>query len=101
MTPAASAAEGEEGRWRPIESAPRDGSVVLVWPEDGECVTAEYYRGQWIPFASADFDAFDFSGDRIVLSPTHWHPLPAPPALPHYPEPAHLTAAAAMAGRKA
>jgi hypothetical protein len=61
-----SAAAREEGRqeereWQPIETAPRDGTRVLLW--DGG---PEAYIGYW-------------SGDSWISYPSHWMPLPDPP----------------------
>lgn len=54
-------------RWRPIETAPRDGDPVLVWMlASGHCAIAS-----WRP------EGWHVSGWKI--SPTHWMPLPAAP----------------------
>lgn len=58
-------------RWRPIETAPKDGTEILAFcPKAGtHCVFWE--SGYWREKAS-------FLGLRN--EPTHWIPLPAPPA---------------------
>lgn len=56
--------------WQPIETAPRDGTWLLLW--DGGCrLIGHFYppEGRW---DNAD-------GDE--LKPTHWTPLPEPPVL--------------------
>lgn len=60
----------DEG-WQPIETAPRDGRVVLgYWAED----RVETIQFQFRSFVySADGDGWTDRG------PTHWRPLPAPP----------------------
>lgn len=55
--------------WRTIESAPRDGTRVLVWWRDRE------------------ISVTSFDGPRILATlaeagATHWMPLPAPPPEP-------------------
>jgi hypothetical protein len=72
--------------WRPIETAPRDGTEVLLY------TTA--FNGEWIVVQGAYFSspkqiddgwetAFGFHGE-----PTHWQPLPPPPgAAETQPEP--------------
>lgn len=64
------AAEG----WRPIETAPKDGSAILT-PEGITWWHKEsWMSGRWE--CCGNGDAFTFMG------PTHWMPLPAPPAPP-------------------
>lgn len=59
------------GEWLPIESAPRDGTTVLLWaphwktPETGWT----YGRDDWQ----------DCRKDTPTRPPTHWQPLPPPP----------------------
>lgn len=56
--------------WQPIETAPRDGTEVLVWDEDGP----DFFLGHWdLSFRSWLSDYFD------EISPTHWMPLPPAP----------------------
>ena len=67
--------------WRPIETAPRDGSVII----------AGYRReeGWWSDLYDAEehsFDAATHGFTRDVAPLTHWLPLPAPP--PAHPAPA-------------
>jgi hypothetical protein len=71
--------------WQPIETAPKDGSDVMLWATVGQmmdannrCVVGRYARGWWL------------SGANAVLShATHWMPLPVAPG---------MTAAARQAG---
>jgi hypothetical protein len=79
------------GGWRPIETAPRDGTAILAasvnhdarevvcWQDGGDS-------------GSCDRDVSECAGwvndgplkDRFYANPrwfTHWMPLPAPPAL--------------------
>lgn len=66
--------------WEPIETAPKDGSKILLWPTDGShhnhCepqTTIAYWisdgRGYW-------------RGWNMCRRPTHWMPLPAAPLPP-------------------
>ena len=54
--------------WQPIETAPKDGTRVLV-VEDGEYHVA-WWRQGWTR-AGDDYD--------IAMEPTHWQPLPPYP----------------------
>ena len=68
--------------WQPIETAPKDGTRVLLldldqfigWFQPSPFVNRT--TGKWVK------DAFDTYGDRVVLNPTHWLPLP-PTTCPH------------------
>jgi len=85
--------------WMPIETAPKDGTAVLIaqhngevwgqsvawwipefewetdyaadWPEDGE--RPGKYRGAWID------GGLDGGEEQIEYRPTHWMPLPPAP----------------------
>jgi hypothetical protein len=85
-------AEAGDG-WRDIKSAPKDGTTIIIWSRwQSEPVTAACgSRGKWI----ARWD-----GSTVISSqgdtwtdyakpdpPTHWRPLPAPPALAQDPRP--------------
>lgn len=55
--------------WKTIDSAPRDGTDVLVW--DGDSVSLSHWdEGWWV--------LLEYTLDGV----THWMPLPAPPAQP-------------------
>jgi hypothetical protein len=68
--------------WQPIETAPRDGTPMLVWIRFESdpagfiavCKWVEHPRYPWKP---TDTDA---SGAYATRGPTHWMPLPDPPA---------------------
>lgn len=57
-------------KWQPIETAPKDGTLVLVWDEDTP-ITASWDEG----FGWCD----NVRGTYWGFSPTHWMPLPEPP----------------------
>lgn len=85
--------------WRPIESAPRDGTVVLVydpdglrmdhpsledWPEDGIHIVSAFFdprRERWsTPLGITEGWPDDGpSYDLEYAEPTHWMTLPKPP----------------------
>ena len=65
--------------WKPIESAPRDGTPILV------CVTYSRQEGgwhteQWVDWTGGTYvwPMFQQRVD-ILFPPTHWMPLPKPP----------------------
>lgn len=55
--------------WRPIETAPKDGTLLLCFWRSSHCAVAYYDDGCW-------WDA----GTDGLDDPTHWQPLPSPPA---------------------
>ena len=73
--------------WKPIESAPKDGTLILLWDKDLELAIS----GCWFNDAGIDTpDAFEppcsfwsSSADLVewaeLDNPTHWMPLPTPP----------------------
>ena len=59
--------------WQPIETAPKDGTAILAW--DGICIECIKFRGGlWVTTWEHDEEYSELGG------PTHWMPLPAPPA---------------------
>jgi len=72
--------------WRPIETAPKDGTVVDVWLGDADEIERAFYctggtrrspgwwwyQGKWRP--NGGLTVF-----LTLVQPTHWQPLPAPP----------------------
>lgn len=55
--------------WQSMESAPRDGTRVLL-VEDGVIVVGWYNGRGWV------HDGYDYD---IVVCPDHWQPLPPLP----------------------
>jgi len=72
--------------WMPIESAPRDGTDILVCDLTAFEPKADlaHWRRKWVG-CSCDVanycEAATISLDKIVgfYKPTHWMPLPEPP----------------------
>ena len=58
--------------WKPIETAPKDGTDVLVF-YDGIITVAHCRRMYW------HLDFFLGCDPDPPSSPTHWMPLPEPP----------------------
>lgn len=76
----------EAAGWHPIETAPRDGTIILMAGPCNEIGTVRYNNGLWIYTADgylAIESESDFGTDyREFDVPTHWRPLPAPPKEP-------------------
>ena len=64
------------GGWRPIETAPKDGTTILVWEDKAA-------EGEHIEIAYWDCNEFgnrwEAALDGSPLSPDFWMPLPEPP----------------------
>ena len=82
--------------WQPIETAPKDGSEIIAWRSDYDCLlvrwgcVGEFMTEREIEQWDLDEDSLyqedwfcaDFiTGSRLEGSeiPTHWMPLPEPP----------------------
>lgn len=92
-TPQEAAPRAAEADWQPIESAPKDGAWVLLtgggvgYGWDGGPVP-EVVAGQYTNELNGgtteyhwQFAWYDGGYYGVYESPTHWRPLPAPPAL--------------------
>ena len=59
--------------WRPIESAPKDGSLFCGWRE-GKRPALVHWSG-WAACWASEGQKLEYPGTE----PTHWQPLPTPP----------------------
>ena len=64
--------------WQPIETAPRDGTFVLVCGPDG-VDKAQFRDWSFEPAWTRDYTASYENDLADVTAPTHWMPLPPPP----------------------
>lgn len=60
----------EQREWQPIETAPKDGTVVDLWHKDGFRITDEFWLGD-----EEECWTCLFSDEEI----THWMHPPSPP----------------------
>lgn len=74
------ARKGAKAEWRPIETAPKDGTEILLliqFPDQKPVFVVARYRGgaspwRWVP---CEDGAASYSEEYA----THWMPLPPPP----------------------
>ena len=71
--------------WLPIETAPRDGTYLLLWEMFSDHPFIGYWRGGWrVSHEHVDAEG-GWDGANVVdaidhTRVTHWHPLVAKPA---------------------
>jgi hypothetical protein len=63
-------------KWQPIETAPKDGTEILIRGHRGAVFIAKWHTDR---FGASAF--CEHMNDAPVVSPTHWMPLPDPPSL--------------------
>jgi len=68
--------------WQKIETAPKDGTLILMWNGDEQQVCSWYCPGVLTEryfWAHGDI-LDDYNSKQELYGPTHWMPLPPPPA---------------------
>lgn len=71
--------------WRPIETAPRDGTHILMYSADA--MLPRMFLAFWSLYPSEYMQANGIDGEwsytweaqEVEVEPTHWMPLPEPP----------------------
>ncbi len=67
--------------WRPIETAPKDGTRIYLWlADEGFPVLGAWMSHE--PDDDPDWYLFEMGTYRWLHDITHWQPLPAPPKEP-------------------
>ena len=76
---------GESDGWQPIETAPKDGTEILLYGpgvllSDGR--TSMYARAQHVGWAHEVDGHLEWAtrDPSVTCRPTHWRPLPSPPS---------------------
>jgi len=75
----------ELSQWEPIETAPKDGTAILVLVYGSKNAVVRFIDGYWSVYhletESRFMNWLRGPKDWLVLSkePTHWMPLPEPP----------------------
>ena len=66
------------GDWQPIETAPRDGTWIIVTSTHNPYYRAavQWQYGAWIDVSEQDHDKL------MARAATHWQPFPQPPVTP-------------------
>ncbi len=66
----------EERRWMPIETAPKDGRVILLRDDDAHEIIM--MSDWWHSYANGD-GHWEYAEAMDDFNPTHWMPLPGVP----------------------
>lgn len=73
--------------WRPINTAPRDGTPINVWLGDADqddatfyCVRGTRFSAGWAFHAGKFRPIGGLPGIPVSVQPTHWTPVPDGPA---------------------
>ena len=74
MTLLGSVRSRERGGWQPIETAPRDGTWIIVWRRCGNDYIRQIGEDHW-----RDDLGGCWGRSNQDCCPTHWMPLPEPP----------------------
>lgn len=68
--------------WQPIETAPKDGTSILISTLGSTSIASWNGRGHWNLEVDPQTLAYDSAGEIQTVNHnwvTHWMPLPAPP----------------------
>jgi hypothetical protein len=59
--------------WQPIETAPKDGTLVDLW--------SGLHGNRWTDYswAAGRWWRYSFGYEPFEFNPTHWMPIPSPP----------------------
>lgn len=81
-TPLPIAGKGDEG-WRPIETAPKDGTVIQAWHTVHKCPMSVLWKEKGFPFNGSVLNWYEKSYTTAWPDGafSHFRPLPAPPSL--------------------
>ena len=63
--------------WQPIETAPKDGRLILMITKNASDIC-----GVYVAYWNDEMDWFQFHKEGYVTNPTHWMPIPALPTKP-------------------
>jgi hypothetical protein len=68
--------------WQTIESAPKDGTELMLWDLDGFAVLGQYVSFDGKAPSGYHDGWYDSWRGYDELTPSHWMPLPSPPEPP-------------------
>lgn len=69
--------------WKPIDTAPMDYGVVLLYQPAGPGTAEAVGQGHRTDLHEHAHNKWVFQATQYLAEPTHWMPLPAPPQKEH------------------
>jgi hypothetical protein len=63
--------------WMPIETAPKDGTLVDLWTFNGRIAYCKFVKNEWVHWWMDEFGSFGWV--NISEFATHWMPIPQAP----------------------
>lgn len=71
-----------EGKWQPIETAPKDGTAILAFfpGRRGYVARQDVATIHWVEWGGGCWNNTSSGHSIMVDEPTHWMPLPEPPS---------------------
>lgn len=63
-------------KWEPIETAPKDESILLYYPTDDIIIVGYWCDFKW---QIDHVGGYEWESDVDCIEPTHWMPLPEAP----------------------
>lgn len=73
------ASQSRADQWQPIETAPRDGTHILVFPALMGVPLVSSWEEKSKEFKFVGFWRNPMTEQPVPYKPTHWQPIPAPP----------------------
>ena len=68
--------------WKPIETAPTDGTEILGWLKEGKWAVVSFKVTNYYCAWNREYrDSKAWWKDNVTCTPTHWMPLPKPPIM--------------------
>lgn len=61
--------------WQPIETAPRDGTIILLYEPSEFDLPEQFVFGEWSGTGFVE----SFNHEYAIISPSHWMPKPEAP----------------------
>jgi hypothetical protein len=67
-------------QWQPIETAPKDETILDLWAEEGRFPECWWSGERWISYYSGNVETPIDEVVFAIKNPTHWMPLPPCPS---------------------
>lgn len=65
--------------WQPIETAPKDGTIILGYDDSGVVAAMRFVVPMYGGHPEWELAELSWPNDSMSAYPTHWMPMPPPP----------------------